>query len=124
MLSWEFGSALEQDTKRSDCLPDHPEEGLPSSHVRPAHPGTLHWFVDDLSLFVNDPPLPDGEKVDDMGQRISYGPHAPQHEACQAARQARFTHSTSCTPLKTLVSITSLTPFLSHPIVLDCLVFF
>jgi len=28
---------------------DHPEEGLPSSLVRPAHPGTLHWFVDDAA---------------------------------------------------------------------------
>ena len=79
---------LQWDTKCSDCLLDHLEEGLLSSHVRPAHPGMLHWFVDDLSLFINDPPLPDGEKVDDMGRRISYGPHAPQHEASQAARQA------------------------------------
>ncbi|KAK7463802.1 suppressor of los1-1 [Stygiomarasmius scandens] len=25
---------------------DHPEEGLPSSRVRPAYPGQLYWFVD------------------------------------------------------------------------------
>jgi len=28
---------------------DHPEEGLPCSRVRPAHPGTVHWFVDDAA---------------------------------------------------------------------------
>ncbi|KAF8338301.1 uncharacterized protein EI90DRAFT_3144425 [Cantharellus anzutake] len=28
---------------------DQPEAGLPSSRVRPAHPGTLHWFVDDAA---------------------------------------------------------------------------
>jgi 6-phosphogluconolactonase len=28
---------------------DEPETGLPSSRVRPAWPGTLHWFVDDAA---------------------------------------------------------------------------
>ena len=28
---------------------DRPEEGLPSSRVKPAYPGTLHWFVDDAA---------------------------------------------------------------------------
>jgi len=28
---------------------DHPEEGLPSSRIKPSHPGTLHWFVDDAA---------------------------------------------------------------------------
>ena len=28
---------------------DEPEIGLPSSRVRPAWPGTLHWFVDDAA---------------------------------------------------------------------------
>lgn len=28
---------------------DEPEKGLPCSRVRPAHPGTLHWFVDDAA---------------------------------------------------------------------------
>jgi len=28
---------------------DEPEKGLPSSRVRPAWPGTLHWFVDDAA---------------------------------------------------------------------------
>jgi len=28
---------------------DHPEEGLPSSRVRPGYPGHLYWFVDDAA---------------------------------------------------------------------------
>lgn len=28
---------------------DEPEKGLPCSRVRPAYPGTLHWFVDDAA---------------------------------------------------------------------------
>lgn len=28
---------------------DEPETGLPSSRVRPAWPGTVHWFVDDAA---------------------------------------------------------------------------
>ncbi|KIJ68761.1 hypothetical protein HYDPIDRAFT_173410 [Hydnomerulius pinastri MD-312] len=35
-----------------DMLPrilDTPEEGLPSSRVKPAHPGQLYWFVDDAA---------------------------------------------------------------------------
>ncbi len=67
---------------------------------------------DDLSLFLNIPPPPDGEKVDDMGRTIAYGPHAPQREARRAARQARFTHSTSRTPPK--VSITSLEDLMGY----------
>lgn len=29
---------------------DKPEEGLPSSRVRPAHPGQVYWFVDDPAV--------------------------------------------------------------------------
>jgi len=28
---------------------DQPEDGLPCSRVKPVHPGTLHWFVDDAA---------------------------------------------------------------------------
>lgn len=28
---------------------DEPEKGLPCSRVRPAHPGSLFWFVDDAA---------------------------------------------------------------------------
>jgi len=28
---------------------DHPEAGLPASRVRPATPGSVHWFVDDAA---------------------------------------------------------------------------
>ena len=28
---------------------DRPEEGLPASRVRPVHPGTVYWFVDDAA---------------------------------------------------------------------------
>ncbi|KAH7883917.1 hypothetical protein F5I97DRAFT_1969191 [Phlebopus sp. FC_14] len=35
-----------------DMLPiilDNPEEGLPASRVKPAHPGQVYWFVDDAA---------------------------------------------------------------------------
>ena len=28
---------------------DRPEEGLPASRVKPVHPGTVYWFVDDAA---------------------------------------------------------------------------
>jgi len=39
--------AGKQDTLKT--ILDEPEKGLPCSRVRPAFPGTLHWFVDDAA---------------------------------------------------------------------------
>ncbi|KAH9486726.1 putative 6-phosphogluconolactonase [Psilocybe cubensis] len=44
-----FVAAGKEKAETLTTILDHPEEGLPSSRVKPAFPGQLYWFVDDAA---------------------------------------------------------------------------
>lgn len=51
-----FVAAGEGKKEMLQTVLDRPEEGLPSSRVKPVHPGTAYWFVDDAASALTEYP--------------------------------------------------------------------